>query len=89
MCRGRQRAVGVVGDGERARPGRGQALDHRGDLGRAPRLADRHHEEAAVVDRRLVERVQAGRGERDRAAGRRFQQVAAVDRGVVGGAARD
>ena len=84
-----QRAVRVVDDRHRARAAVLQTPADGDDLGRRARLADGHHKEARVVRPRVVERVQARRGEPGRATGRQLGQVAAVDGRVVRRPARE
>ena len=84
-----ERRAGLVRErgGERAAARRELERGH--DLGRLARLGDAQHERPGEVDGRAVRGVERGRRQARRERAARLEQVAGVDRDVVGGAARD
>jgi hypothetical protein len=85
----RERAVGLVRHRDRPRAGLAKALEDGRDLRSPPRLADSDREPALDTGLHPVERLEARCRERDGEARGRLQQVAAEDRSVVRGSARD
>jgi hypothetical protein len=88
-CSARRASVleGFVGDADGERALFAGAGEHQVGVGGFAGLRDGDDQRFAIVDARVIERVDGGRGQRHRNAGRDFQEIAAELRGVVGGAA--
>ena len=76
--------AGGIDDGQRARSQRPHSAEHRHHLRRATRLADGDNQVAAKVDPAVIEGLDAGCRQPGRAVRSHLEEVAAVERCVVG-----